>query len=82
MMSFFILCNSVLKDGGEVHMILEEADFKSLNLKDLAASVNTFVKKEDDFYTIYVNGYTPRHIPIKYARIYIFELDKTMKVRI
>ncbi|GJU10782.1 hypothetical protein Tco_1133178, partial [Tanacetum coccineum] len=37
----------VLKDGEEVCMILEEADFKFLNLKDLAASLNIFIKKKD-----------------------------------
>lgn len=82
MKNFFIMCSSVLKNGGEIHMILKETDFLSLNLQDLAASVNIYIKSKAPFFVKYCLGYTPRHITTNDANIYIFELDETKKVQI
>ncbi|GKB80913.1 hypothetical protein Tco_0947808, partial [Tanacetum coccineum] len=80
MLNFFILCSRILKDGGEIHMILEEVDFKSLNLKELAASVNIFVKKAKKFDERYCVGYSPTHVNVGEAKIYVFELKASAQL--
>lgn len=77
---FFEVCALLLKDDGELHMLLNQKQYDPLKINDHSAAVGISLKDVKKLDIVYCRGCSLQHLKAgEDARIYIFQLDPKTK---